>query len=63
MMCGAAIWFLPPWAAALAVVAGLLGFVAEFDNQTGTFLPLAILFVIVVLILLVLLGMMAALHG
>lgn len=59
----AGILFLPRWAAALLVVIGLLVTVAEFDNQTGTFLPLAILFLIVLVILVILLGMMAFLHG
>lgn len=57
------ILFLPRWAAALLVVVSLLFFVAEFDNQTGTFLPLAILFIIVLAVLVILLGMMAFLHG
>jgi hypothetical protein len=57
------ILFLPRWAATLIIVIGLLVMVAEFDNQTGTFLPLAILFVIVLAVLVILLGMMAFLHG
>jgi hypothetical protein len=56
-------FILPPWAAVLLVVIGLLALVAEFDNQAGTFLPLAILLVIVLAILFILLGMMAFLHG
>jgi hypothetical protein len=53
----------PPWLATLFVVIALLTLVAEFDNQAGTFLPLAILFVIVLAILFILLGMMAFMHG
>ena len=56
-------FILPPWAATLLVVIGLLALVAEFDNQAGTFLPLAILLVIVLAILFILLGMMAFMHG
>jgi hypothetical protein len=54
---------LSPWIATLLVVVGLLALVAEFDNQAGTFLPLAILVVIVLAVLVILLGMMAFLHG
>jgi hypothetical protein len=55
-------FILPPWAAVSLVVIGLLALVAEFDNQAGTFLPLAILLVIVLAILFILLGMMAFMH-
>jgi uncharacterized membrane protein HdeD (DUF308 family) len=54
---------LPPWVGVLLVVNGMLALVAEFDNQAGTFLPLAILLVIVLAILFILLGMMAFMHG
>jgi uncharacterized membrane protein HdeD (DUF308 family) len=54
---------LPPWVGVLLVVTGMLALVAEFDNQAGTFLPLAILLVIVLAILFILLGMMAFMHG
>jgi hypothetical protein len=54
---------LPRWGAALLVVIGLLSLVAAFDNKTGTFLPLAILFTITLTVLMILLGMMAFLHG
>jgi hypothetical protein len=57
------IFILPPWAAVLLVVIGLLALVAVFDNQAGTFLPLAVLLVIVLAILFILLGMMAFMHG
>ena len=56
-------FILTPWAAVLLVVIGLLTLVAEFDNQAGIFLPLAILLVIVLAILLILIGMMAFMHG
>ena len=54
---------LPRWGAALLVVIGLLSLVAMFDNKTGTFLPLAILFAIMLTVLIILIGMMASLHG
>jgi hypothetical protein len=55
--------YMPPWLATLLVVIALLSLVAEFDNQAGTFLPLAILLVIVLAILFILLAMLAFMHG
>lgn len=53
---------LPPWLAALIFVVSSLVLVARFDNQAGTFLPLALLLVIVITVLLVLIGGMAMLR-
>jgi hypothetical protein len=53
---------LPPWAVALTVVFSALALVARYDNQLGTFLPLALIFTIIIAVLLVLLGGMAMLR-
>lgn len=51
--------FVAPWLGFMIGVAGVLALVAALDNVQGNFLPLAVLFVIVLIVIAMLLGLIA----
>lgn len=55
--------YLMPALGVLALIAMMLLLVARFDNDAGTFLPLAVLFVIVLATLVLLVGGLAFVHA
>jgi hypothetical protein len=62
-LAGVALLWVVPAVGIVGLILTLLLLVARFDNKNGTFLPLAVLIVIVLLVMALLLGGLALIHA